>query len=309
MRSPQKEVRERAREDLYSAILHQGSRCPASADAVPYLVPLAIDRATPERHEILTMLAELAVSLDPDLARRDTPPDDDPAYDAVREAVPVLLPLTTDRDPLVRAHAAHVLGWFPADSAAIAPALRGLIARDRDPGVVATALLALSLLPPTGESIELATRHFEAGRTRDVAALALVALRGPQAPRPARIRVLELRDARTRAPVPYRNGDLAALAIEISERIADDLADHKVTALVDRLRKAAPTETFWIVSDLLEAAFATDPAPARRHTALSAIAALDPAAWRRGDLPDILRAWDLPTDRAALARVTVVRSP
>src|SRR5579883_2158245 len=52
--------RERARNQLYSNIFHQGTRYNATPYAVPLLVELVNDPATPERHLILELLVYLA---------------------------------------------------------------------------------------------------------------------------------------------------------------------------------------------------------------------------------------------------------
>ncbi|MFI0451905.1 HEAT repeat domain-containing protein [Actinomadura sp. 6N118] len=62
LRSPSSDERKEARDDhLWNCIWHQGTRYPASAAAVPFLVALAADPATPDREEIVFLLMMLSV--------------------------------------------------------------------------------------------------------------------------------------------------------------------------------------------------------------------------------------------------------
>ncbi|MEW2353440.1 HEAT repeat domain-containing protein [Spirillospora sp. NPDC029432] len=62
LRSPSSDERREARDDhLWNCIWHQGTRYPASAAAVPFLVALAVDPATPDRKEIVVLLTMLSV--------------------------------------------------------------------------------------------------------------------------------------------------------------------------------------------------------------------------------------------------------
>ncbi|MGW4463939.1 hypothetical protein [Micromonospora sp. NPDC004704] len=64
LRSPDPEVREKARWHLYGNIFHQGTRYEATAYAVPFLLELLADPATPERSAILELLTSLAIGYD-----------------------------------------------------------------------------------------------------------------------------------------------------------------------------------------------------------------------------------------------------
>ncbi|GAA1368879.1 hypothetical protein [Catellatospora chokoriensis] len=61
LRSPDAEARREAMYELYGNIHHQGSRYEASAYAVPFLLELAADPTVPDRHEVIHLLADLAV--------------------------------------------------------------------------------------------------------------------------------------------------------------------------------------------------------------------------------------------------------
>ncbi|MEV0157230.1 hypothetical protein AB0H57_26365 [Micromonospora sp. NPDC050686] len=59
------EVRRAAMYELYGNIYHQGTRYEASAYAVPFLLELLADPATPARHEVTQLLSCLAVGYTP----------------------------------------------------------------------------------------------------------------------------------------------------------------------------------------------------------------------------------------------------
>ncbi|MBC6456676.1 HEAT repeat domain-containing protein [Actinomadura sp. HBU206391] len=64
LRSDSSDERERALGELYGNIFHQGNRYEAAAYAVPFLARLALDPATPERAEVVYLLAALAIGYD-----------------------------------------------------------------------------------------------------------------------------------------------------------------------------------------------------------------------------------------------------
>ncbi|WP_166385540.1 hypothetical protein [Catellatospora methionotrophica] len=61
LRSSDADVRGEAMTELYGNIFHQGSRYEASAYAVPFLLELVADSTTPDRQELIRLLASLAV--------------------------------------------------------------------------------------------------------------------------------------------------------------------------------------------------------------------------------------------------------
>jgi len=64
LRAADPAVRKKARWRLYGNIFHQGTRYEASAYAVPFLIELLADPATPGRSEILGLLTSLAIGYD-----------------------------------------------------------------------------------------------------------------------------------------------------------------------------------------------------------------------------------------------------
>ncbi|MER7842460.1 hypothetical protein ABTZ03_00740 [Kitasatospora sp. NPDC096077] len=130
---------EEARDELYSALLHQGTVYPASVAAVPFLVRIAA--AGCEVVETLVLLGGMAESDD----EREIPGG------AVRAAVvgqlPLLLPLSADEDGDVRGVAAAVLGRL-GEAGDVLPALRGRWAVEQRAEVRAELLLAMGRLDP-----------------------------------------------------------------------------------------------------------------------------------------------------------------
>ncbi|MEU9505759.1 hypothetical protein AB0D32_05705 [Micromonospora sp. NPDC048170] len=64
LRSPDPQARQGALGELYANIFHQGSRFEATAHAVPFLLGLLADPATPDRESLLSLLTALAVGYD-----------------------------------------------------------------------------------------------------------------------------------------------------------------------------------------------------------------------------------------------------
>ncbi len=64
LRSPHAAERATARGDLSNKLRHQGTLYPAAAVTAPFLLELAADPELPERHEIVALLAHLAVGYD-----------------------------------------------------------------------------------------------------------------------------------------------------------------------------------------------------------------------------------------------------
>ncbi|HEY0699600.1 MAG TPA: hypothetical protein VGD43_17520 [Micromonospora sp.] len=64
LRSPDPETRRQARWELYGNIFHQGTRYEATAHAVPFLLELLAEPATPDRADLLQLLVSIAIGYD-----------------------------------------------------------------------------------------------------------------------------------------------------------------------------------------------------------------------------------------------------
>ena len=164
--SPDAEVADEGRYELFSSIWHQGTVYPVTAEVVPFLVELATTPGVHRREDLLRILGELC---DPDQV-------DGTEQARVRAAVAVhsgpLRPLLDDPDPVIRLHAAYAAAWSGPH---FADTLRQRWAAETDPGVRATVLAGLTHLGPDASAalLDAALRDPEPP-LRAVAALALV---------------------------------------------------------------------------------------------------------------------------------------
>ena len=112
--SPDAGERHEVRHELYSCIVHQGSRCPATAAAVPFLVELVADPETPDRGELIGFLEYAATGREQQTWKR-YPVEElrTAAYDAVALGVPLFVELTADEDAELAGPAAQALAVFP----------------------------------------------------------------------------------------------------------------------------------------------------------------------------------------------------
>ncbi|MDG6103331.1 hypothetical protein Daura_36460 [Dactylosporangium aurantiacum] len=192
---PAADARRRALSGLYGGICHQGTRFEASAPAVPFLLELLQDPATPDRAAIARLVADLAVgshetwlpggfpaaSLRADAAGgaellRAAPPPAEDDEDEDFEGESRLDYLDGLDDAQQRALAAYVeLAAYDAVRAGL-PVLRRLLADD-DAAVRATAAYTLAWFPEDEPGAGTAAlTGAAADPSRSVAATALVAL-------------------------------------------------------------------------------------------------------------------------------------
>jgi hypothetical protein len=137
LRSTDPEVRSEAEHRHYSTILHQGSRYEASAYAVPFLLEILADPATPDRHRVVYLLTTLAVGYDeswlphgfPIAAHRESAAGHRVDTEAERDYRRWILNHEVED------------GWFPENAAATVPNLIRLVRGESDDGVAATALV------------------------------------------------------------------------------------------------------------------------------------------------------------------------
>lgn len=163
---PDPETRADAYWELYGTIFHQGTRYPATAPAIPFLLELLADPATPDRHDLLLLLTHLVtgpfgVAADPALyaGESDGHPHDDrhdrtilrDVYCAAERGLPVYLDLLCHGDSAhLRAAAAFMLASLWTRAATTLPRLRAQLAHDPHPAVRATLAFALGRLQDIG---------------------------------------------------------------------------------------------------------------------------------------------------------------
>lgn len=195
LRSSDDEIRGAAMYEMYGNIYHQGTRYEASAYAVPFLLELLADPATPARHEVIQLLSCLAVGYPPyDLPASGFPiaetrnrvaqvPEEtwrhwSQAMKAWHEVVSTgqrqPLPLTKPERRLVETR--HALAAYDAVRAGV-PLLLTCLA-DADAEVVGEAIHALAWFPEDVTSIR--PRLFDVAlddqRSVQIVGAALIAL-------------------------------------------------------------------------------------------------------------------------------------
>ena len=161
-----RQARKDAYWELYGNIFHQGTRYPATAPAVPFLLELLADPATPDRHELLLLLTHLVcgqfgVAADPTLYAGE--PDgaahdaDDygtilrDVYRAAEAGLPIYLSLATGADTAhLRAAAVFMLACLWTRAAVVVPALRTRVADEASAVTRATLAFALGRLQCAG---------------------------------------------------------------------------------------------------------------------------------------------------------------
>lgn len=159
---PDRQVRKDAYWELYGNIFHQGTRYPATAPAVPFLVELLADPATPDRHELLLLVTHLvtgqfSVAADPVMyaGEPDVAADDPGEYPAilrdVYRAAEVGLPIYLDllehaETAAVRGAAAFLLACLWTHAATTVPVLRRRLARETSAPGRASLVFALGRL-------------------------------------------------------------------------------------------------------------------------------------------------------------------
>ena len=156
------------------------------AQAVPSLLELVADPATPERNLILLLLDGLTVGEDDNVLPEGVRPgfEELPTYRAVREGVPLFRKLLWDGDDEIEAQAAKLLAWFPSEADG---SLEALWARlEKAPRRVAGAsLAAIGLLGGRHQIERLAPLLTDDDPWRRWgAAIALARIAGREAPDP-----------------------------------------------------------------------------------------------------------------------------
>jgi hypothetical protein len=195
LRSADAKERDDARYELYGNIYHQGTRFEASRYAVPFLLELLADPDTPDRADLLRLLAALAVGQDYWYFPDGFPIDEERALVAgtTREEYERLTglmnawlermvsgaprspqPVTKDERRLLSAR--HALATYDAVAVGV-PLIAGLLA-DADPRVVELAAYALAWFPEHADTTVpmLAAAAGDPARPESMRAHALIAL-------------------------------------------------------------------------------------------------------------------------------------
>lgn len=195
---PDRQVRKDAYWELYGNIFHQGTRYPATAPAVPFLLELLGDPATPDRHEILLLVTHLvtgqfSVAADPVMyaGESDARGGDDEypgilrdVYRAAEAGLSLFVDLVQHAETAaVRGAAAFLLACLWTHAGTIVPVLRRQLGRETSAAGRASLAFALGRLQGAGgPEPELVRLHTSdpAPVVRLLAAVGLARAAGPE---------------------------------------------------------------------------------------------------------------------------------
>ncbi|HEY1013258.1 MAG TPA: hypothetical protein VGE07_11175 [Herpetosiphonaceae bacterium] len=299
---------------LWSCIWHQGTRYEVSPYVVPFLYELLAAPATRGKHEIINLLAYLALGF-PDeyvpsgfdiLAARQTWVDFEriaieenyePAlrfalrgseqahYDAVGGGIHTLINLLDDGEPAVRQAAAFAVAWFPEHAAEALPRLRERAQGEDEPAPLASLIVAIGLLErsPYGggalDEFESFLSHSEP-IVRGTAALALC--HNPLSPAARRVlhELLLSHDhfIFPKAVMPFCDGNLVRYATDALTICGPRIRDETLAMLCAALPQAEPAQALDCTNAILHFA-------ARQRSLLwSPSAPADLEDWQRAAL-------------------------
>lgn len=327
---------------LYDAVLHQGSRYPATSAVLPYLRELLADPTTPAPSECVRFIVCAALGeshrdpsrelADPELI---SSLEDYDAYTAAEAAVPELLAGVADGEEDLRCASAWGLSWFVRHVARTAPALlRQLEAGPVGGRVHHHVVLALGYLA------RLAPGSFDLGHLRSLlrselpwvrrtAAIGIVTghpVVSPAGSAPLLVEILARDSAQDPGPsVWFADGDLASLASDALEAAWETAHDEAYPALLDALRRASGEPALKLTRFALERVLQKRvlqergapnivPSPTRavdEARVLGTLAANE-GLWRTSEteeLVTLLRRWKLPTTLGAMATRATHQAP
>jgi hypothetical protein len=239
------------------------------------------------------------------------------AYDAVRRELPGLLPLLDDAEPAVRTATAYLLAWFPEEAGETLPRLLRLLDAEREPVVLATALVAAGLLG--GGELVGRLRDFLTARepvVRWAAATALARLGAAGAAGAVSVEVLtELAAVEDEVPgtgslrVPFHEGDLRGCAAASLVLLADRFPGEALDAVTGALAGTSGPASFPVAEAALRLAFgapgqggvgAFEELGEGQRRLVRVLAGLGKETWQWVNLLALVRSWGLPTPRDAL---------
>jgi hypothetical protein len=294
------ETRKQALWELCGNIFHQGTRYQATPYAIPFLYELLRTANTPDKHDIIYLLVNLALGyeeaflpdgLDPGTFRRYLgeadrqlsraeraecakygygPQVDIDCYDAVRHGIPTLLSLLDQDDTPVQQAAIYALSWFPEDAATSMPRLFQLLDKQVDPTTLATTILAIGLLA------RVSTAHADIEKLRpflfhDVLLIRVAAAIG-LAREPLEHRIIDaLIEAllsseqlpAMSADIRFNEGNLVGYASLVLARYGATSREQIVPALCQTLLTATPYESLDITRALLDMIIVDSTTPIR----------------------------------------------
>jgi hypothetical protein len=332
--APNPRVRGETLRTLYSNVFHQGSRYPATAHVIPFLIEMCASPAVPDRYDLLRYWGSLITGYFSVLARPcwgdgerihdngqvviPEPGDswwgDYPAtlHQVYRESVKgheVACNLLADDNHAVRAGAAWVLACLPTMAQASVPILQAQLLAEPSGWVRAAIAFALGELgaaaPLRGV---LSDDAFPAARCMAACQLARIepaeALMGP---------LLQFVAAPIEGyeNIPGAGGKSTGDAAFSISHLPPEVQRRAIPTICDRLDQARSFDTMPLAGSLLAAAFP------RRHDAVTELTALQREVlarmvnteelWSIGNLMWTFQAYGLPWDREKCAQLVGVK--
>lgn len=279
---PDRQVRKDAYWELYGNIFHQGTRYPATAPAVPFLLELLGDPATPDRHEILLLVTHLvtgqfSVAADPVMyaGESDARGGDDEypgilrdVYRAAEAGLPLFVDLVQHAETAaVRGAAAFLLACLWTHAGTIVPVLRRQLGRETSaPGRASLAFALGRLQGARGPEPELLRLHASdpAPVVRLLAAVGLARGAGPEvSPAVVDTLIAAVEDPES-VPgyddLPCGERDLAGDIGYVLRTLPPALGRRALPALCAALGRAEDFGTAGLVEAMLAFAFGEPPA-------------------------------------------------
>jgi len=281
-----RQARKDAYWELYGTIFHQGTRYPATAPAVPFLLELLADPATPDRHDLLLLLTHLvtgqfSVAADPTMyagesdERRTLIVTDDEVHDhdhaailrdvyrAAELGLPLVLGLVQvgETAPL-RGAAALLLAALWTRAAEIVPVLHAQLDHERSVPARASLAFALGRLQDApGPDPRLLALHAEdpAPLVRLLAAVGIVRGAGAAVPDAVIATLIAAINDPDGVPgydeLPCGERDLAGDIGHVLRNIPPALGRRALPALCAALRRAEDFGTMGLVEAMLAFTF------------------------------------------------------
>jgi hypothetical protein len=327
---PDPKERSQVLETLYSNVFHQGTRYPATAHVIPFLIEMCTSAGVPNRYDLLRFWGNLITGY---FSVQERPcwgdgeqihwcgevreaEEDDPYSAALhqiyRESLKgheLLCNLIADEDHGVRAGAAWVLACLPTMAQASVPELVGQLRREPSRWVRAAIAFALGELGAVAPLREMLSRDaFPAARC--MAACQLARLEPTEAlMEPLLQFVSEPIDGYE--DIPGAGGRSTGDAAFSVSHLPPDVQRKAIPAICDRLDEARSFDTMPLVSALLAAAFPKREEPVTELTALQrqvlARMVNTEELWSIGNLLWTFQAHGLPDERADCATLVGVR--
>ncbi len=321
--------RAEAMHEAFGNIFHQGTRYPATAKAIPFLIELAAQKNAPSLPELLDLLSHCVAGSFSSTYGPVTgsgpiwgdPPKPMEDYGETRAllaeceaaaepAVPLCLNLLIHGGPKVALHALHVLAGLHAFSGrnGVAALLRDRYGQDSSPSVRAMLAFALIHLTPRGEEASLAKLFAAEADPLVRVTLAMgCARRSAATAEMANVLVGALSDptlAKRYEALPIQDTGLVGDVGGLLPLLGRELLQSALPKLLELLRTADDFDSVGVLGAALTATFGEEKAtntltPPQRELLETLVE--NPSFWMIGNALSLLSDRDLPSMRETMA--------